>query len=430
MSFMAQKTQRLYTTSLKIATFVAYRFFLLEMNILLVDGDGRNGLLPFTYTKTMADIRCGIWTARERWGRLSGEGAIGSLTVPYLQDAFPSCFSEDNLYISGDIVADRELAIEVLGLGTGSALVDREGRFIALRAPQAFQDASALQTALPAFVQKESANEVVRLAHLWDIFHYNAKALSADFEWTVEGRRGAPLPEHVMASGRDRIFIEEGAVVRPCVMNAEAGPIYIGKDAEVMEGCLIRGGLALGEGAVLKMGAKVYGATSIGPGCKVGGEVSNVVFAANSNKGHDGFLGNAVIGEWCNLGADTNCSNLKNNYGPVQVWNDAQKVYEDSGLQFCGLFMGDHSKCGINTMFNTGTVVGVSCNVFGTGFPSKHVPNFSWGGSDGLEPFVLEKALEVANRMMERRGRALSDPETAIFRYLSSMQANMPIQEA
>ncbi|RYZ22555.1 MAG: glucose-1-phosphate thymidylyltransferase, partial [Sphingobacteriales bacterium] len=239
-----------------------------------------------------------------------------------------------------------------------------------------------------------------------------------DFALLTKGRQSQLLPGYVTALHTENIFIEPGAKVYPCIINAEKGPVYIGKDAEIMEGCIIRGPFALGEHAVLKMGAKVYGATTLGPGCKVGGEISNVVFFANSNKGHDGFLGNAVIGEWCNLGADTNCSNLKNNYDEVKIWDEHEQKSVKTGLQFCGLLMGDHSKCGINTMFNTGTVAGVSCNIYGAGFPEKFIPSFSWGGPEGMVTYALDKALATANRMMIRRDKELTPAEVKVLQHI------------
>lgn len=257
-----------------------------------------------------------------------------------------------------------------------------------------------------------------QLERVWDIFGRNEQAIKEDFQIVTHDLQSQLLPDYVTALNPSNIFVEPGAKVYPCIINAEAGPVYIGKDAEIMEGCIIRGPFVLGEHAVLKMGAKVYGGTTLGPGCKVGGEISNVVFFANSNKGHDGFLGNAVIGEWCNLGADTNCSNLKNNYDEVKIWDEYENKSVKTGLQFCGLIMGDHSKCGINTMFNTGTVAGVSCNIYGSGFPEKFIPSFSWGGSEGMVTYALDKAIATANRMMMRRHKELSTGEINVLKHI------------
>ena len=254
------------------------------------------------------------------------------------------------------------------------------------------------------FSKKECTDAVLFVERPWDIFSHNEAAIRIDFDLLTYGRTSAALPDDVYIRG-SQIFVEASAAIGAgTIINAESGPVYIGHGAEIMEGCMVRGPFALCDGATLKMGAKVYGGTTIGPSCKVGGEISNTVFFANSNKGHDGFLGNAVIGEWCNIGADTNCSNLKNNYDEVAVWDEAAKQNVKTGLTFCGLLMGDHAKCGINTMFNTGTVVGVSCNIWGSGFPKKFLPSFTWGGAGGMSTYQFSRAAETAERMMARRG--------------------------
>jgi UDP-N-acetylglucosamine diphosphorylase/glucosamine-1-phosphate N-acetyltransferase len=270
----------------------------------------------------------------------------------------------------------------------------------------------------PAFTKIDSRAEVTQIAMPWDIFSKNDMALRADFELLTKGRNSQPLSETNLVMGESDVFLEPGAKVECAILNAQTGPIYIGKDAEVMEGSVIRGPFSLGEHATLKLGTKIYGATTIGPQSKVGGEVSNSVIFGYSNKAHDGFLGNSVIGEWCNLGADTNNSNLKNNYGQVKLWNYGVNDYVSTGLTFCGLIMGDHSKCGINTMFNTGTVVGVNANIFGAGFPATHVPSFSWGGSEGGVTYKLPNAFEVASRVFERRGMIFDEQEQRILTHI------------
>jgi UDP-N-acetylglucosamine diphosphorylase/glucosamine-1-phosphate N-acetyltransferase len=273
----------------------------------------------------------------------------------------------------------------------------------------------------------EYSGELELLQGITDVFTHNAMALREDFAWLKAGRISAPLHASVTLIGpADQLFIEEGACVFASVLNTTEGPIYIGRDAEVMEGCLVRGPFALCDHATLKMGTKIYGGTTIGPHCKVGGEVSNSVFMGYSNKAHDGFVGNSVIGEWCNLGADTNTSNLKNNYSEVRIWSPAQSAYVGTGLTFCGLLMGDHSKCGINTMFNTGTVVGVCANVYGGGFPSKYIPSFSWGGSEGMVLYDLNKALDTIRKVMARRHQELSADMT---RMLSELHADSAVME-
>ncbi|KXK43939.1 MAG: nucleotidyl transferase [Bacteroidetes bacterium OLB11] len=268
----------------------------------------------------------------------------------------------------------------------------------------------------------EYDKEVMQLNHLWDIFSFNDKALRQDYERITNGRESQSL-SHTNTLIGHQIFIEEGAYVEGAIINSNTGPVYIGRNAEVMEGCVIRGPFAMGEHAVLKMGAKIYGATTLGPGCKVGGEVNNSVMIANSNKAHDGFLGNSVIGEWCNLGADSNNSNLKNNYEEVKLWSESQKSFVKTGLQFCGLIMGDHSKCGINTMFNTGTVVGFSCNIFGAGFPRNFIPSYSWGSASGMAEYQLKKAIDTARRVFARRKIEFDNIEERLFQYIFDASA-------
>jgi UDP-N-acetylglucosamine diphosphorylase/glucosamine-1-phosphate N-acetyltransferase len=264
----------------------------------------------------------------------------------------------------------------------------------------------------------EFEGDCIRIEHTWDIFSKNAAAIREDFELLTEDRKSQPIPKSVNTIAKENIFIEEGAKLEFVTLNATNGPIYIGKDTEIMEGSIIRGPFALCEGAIVKMAAKIYGATTIGPYSKIGGEVNNSVLFAYSNKGHDGFLGNSVLGEWCNIGADTNTSNLKNNYEEVKLWNYETESFEKTGLQFCGLMMGDHSKCGINTMFNTGTVVGVSANIFGAGFPRNFVPSFSWGGPAGITVYMTRKAFETARLVMNRRNIDFDEKEAAILQHV------------
>lgn len=382
------------------------------MNYILFDSDIRNQLLPFTHTRPVADIRCGILTMRERWERYMGQ-ATSTLTLPYLQEVFPEKTSDDNLYINGAVFANQPLADAIKRLAAGEKLVNGNS-LVAIRTDKVL----SFGAEDGHFAAKEYHGEVKRLSQPWDIFSLNDYAIRADYELLTQGRRSAMIPEGITVTG-NKLFIEEGAKINAgCIINTEAGPVYIGKDAEILEGSLVRGPLAMGDHAVIKMGAKIYGATTIGPGCKVGGEISNVVFFANSNKGHDGYLGNAVIGEWCNLGADTNCSNLKNNYDEVKVWSEQENQLVKTGLTFCGLLMGDHSKCGINTMFNTGTVAGVSANIFGSGFPDKFIPSFAWGGAESMTTYSLDKAMDTAKRMMARRNKELSPAEIKMYHHI------------
>lgn len=384
------------------------------MNIILFDTEIRNNLLPFTHTRPVADIRCGILTMRERWEQLLNESS-STLTVNYLQTIYPQHTGNDNLYINGAVFANPQLVAAVLQLNPAEKLV-KGNLVIALRTASpmhTIEDIAYHNTAISYDA------DILALQNVWDIFSLNGEAILGDYKLLTNNRKSASVPGHVTVTGNENLFIEEGAKINAgCIINACTGPVYIGKKAEILEGTIIRGPLALCEGAVIKMGAKIYSDTTIGPGCKVGGEVSNVVFFANSNKGHDGYLGNAVIGEWCNLGADTNCSNLKNNYDEVKIWDEHNNKSVKTGLTFCGLLMGDHSKCGINTMFNTGTVVGVSANIFGAGFPEKFVPSFCWGGNEGMVTYSFERAIDTARRMMARRNKELSAAEYEAYKHI------------
>ena len=380
------------------------------MHLVLFDSPGRQQLYPFTYTRPIADIRCGIFTMRERWERFLKSSESGTFTVAYLQEVFPCTSSDQYLLVHGGVFATNELAKAITALNSGEALIS-EDRVIAARIDGALPDFSEWQQAAAKLTPVNFSGTIKMLERPWDIFSFNDTAIREDFPIVRQQRNSAPIPDGVITKGAD-IFIEDDAILQPgVILNAQDGPIYIGSKSEIMEVSMIRGPFVLCEKSVVKMGAKVYSGTTIGPGCKVGGEVNNVVFFANSNKGHDGFLGNAVIGEWCNLGADTNCSNLKNNYDEVKVWDESANKEVRTGLTFCGLLMGDHSKSGINTMFNTGTVAGVSCNIWGGGFPEKFIPSFSWGGQGDTTTYQFEKAMDTAKRMMARRGLTLSEAE-------------------
>lgn len=387
------------------------------MNYILFDDAARPRLLPFTHTRPIADIRCGILTMRERWEHLLGN-STWSLTEAYLQAVFPLRSGNDNVYINGAVFGNNDLAQAIKALQPGHALV-AGGTIVAARTPLANINIATFREHMDGLVNVECNAPVYALQHVWDIFSMNDRALRDDFALLTNGRKSAPIPEGVTVTGKEHLFIEEGAhIYAGCIINAATGPVYIAKDTEVLEGTMMRGPIAICAHGVVKMGAKLYGATTIGPGCKVGGEINNAVFFANSNKAHDGYLGNAVIGEWCNLGADTNCSNLKNNYAEVKIWDEAANKSVNTGLTFCGLLMGDHSKCGINTMFNTGTIVGVSCNIFGGDFPEKFVRSFSWGGSEGVTHYDFNRAMETAGRMMGRRGLSMSEADIEMFRYI------------
>ncbi len=383
------------------------------MNIILFDDEQRVHLLPLTYTRPAADLRIGILTIREKWEKYF-ELSSSSLTEAYLQEKYPLFTQQDNLLINGRVLPDADLMERIKKLEHGQSLT-KGNLFIAVRLNE--KELPAFNPHASLYHQFDYEGDPMVIQYPWDIFSKNAETLEADFDLITAGRISAPLSATNTLIG-DRIFAEEGAKAECAILNSTTGAIYLGKDSEVMEGSVVRGGLALCEHAALKLSTKIYGATTVGPHSKVGGEVNNSVILGYSNKGHDGFLGNSVIGEWCNLGADTNNSNLKNNYAEVKLWSYARKGFARTGLQFCGLIMGDHSKCGINTMFNTGTVVGVSANIFGAGFPRNFIPSFSWGGAQGFETFALNKANEVAEKMMERRHIAFNDTEKNLMKYL------------
>jgi UDP-N-acetylglucosamine diphosphorylase/glucosamine-1-phosphate N-acetyltransferase len=350
---------------------------------------------------------------RERWERFLNT-ATSTLTTPYLQNVFPQKASNDNLYINGAVFANPGITEAILKLNNGEVLA-KGNLIIAFRTDKQIDTIETLPNAGNVVYDADAHS----LQNIWDIFANNGNAIRGDYKLLTHNKLSAPIPDNITVTGKENLFIEEGATINAgCIINAGTGPVYIAKGAEILEGSILRGPIALCEQGVIKMGAKIYSDTTIGPGCKVGGEVSNVVFFANSNKGHDGYLGNAVIGEWCNLGADTNCSNLKNNYDEVKIWDEHINKSVKTGLTFCGLLMGDHSKCGINTMFNTGTVVGVSANLFGAGFPEKFIPSFCWGGSDGMTTYSFERAMETADRMMARRGKKMSEAERAMYQYV------------
>lgn len=388
------------------------------MQINLFDTASAAYLLPFTHTRPAADIRCGILTMRERWEQYLQLNDSGSITQQPLSKVFPARYTDDNLYINGNIFVNVPLAIVVSNLQTGQALI-QGATVIAIRTALQLDYEAINKGSLKDFEPVLYKEAIVALKNAWDIFVLNDYAIRADFAFLTHNRTSAALPEGIRVIGeRDQLFLAEGAKIYDGVFNTSTGPIFIDEDAEVMEGVMLRGPLYLGKHGAIKMGAKIYGATTIGHGSKVGGEISNTVFFDYSNKGHDGFLGNAVIGSWCNLGADTNSSNLKNNYDEVSIWSEHENRMIKTGLQFCGLLMGDHSKCGINTMFNTGTVVGVSCNIYGGDFPDKFIPSFSWGGKNDRTSYQFDKAIDTAKRMMARRSMEPSTEEIELLKYI------------
>ena len=376
------------------------------MKIILSDFEAHLRFAPLSLTRPIGDIRVGLFTNLERWSILLPDDHIGFQSESYLRDEFEEL--NDGKIVNACIIPNEDFVASIVYLedncrlmlgnntmaisGTGKNIINYKGE-------------------MPILINNR-----------WELLSVNAAAISNDIDLIKESISYQKIPKDVIVIGpKDSIYLEEGAILSACTLNSKEGPIYISKGAEVMEGALIRGPFALCENAVVKMGAKIYGASTIGPFCKVGGELSNVIFQSYSNKGHDGFLGNSYIGEWCNLGADTNVSNLKNNYDSVSSYCYEKKEEVNTGLQFLGLFMGDHSKTGINSMFNTGAVVGVSCNLYGAGFFPKHTLSFSWGEPNALEPFRIEKSLEYANKMMERRSEKLSAEEENILVHLKDV---------
>ncbi len=382
------------------------------MNYILFDNPNRNNLLPLTFTRPVADLRVGILTIREKWEKYLNV-KISTLTEDYLSAKYPVIKGKQNILINGSVCPNKKLVSLVTKLKPDQALV-QDDNLIAIYLNES--DIDNIESS-ENIEDIETDTPYIKIDNLWDIFLKNGDAIEEDFALITKDRKSAKASDTNTLINPEKIFIEKGAKLECVVLNAENGSIYIGADSEIMEGSVIRGPFALCEHSTVKMAAKIYGPTTIGPNSKVGGEVSNSVFIANSNKSHDGFLGNSVIGEWCNIGADSNNSNLKNNYSEVKLWNYPVKKFINTGLQFCGLIMGDHSKCGINTMFNTGTVVGVNSNIYGHGFQRNFIPSFSWGGSStGLTTFDIVKALEIAERVYERRGKVLDETEKNILK--------------
>ena len=382
------------------------------MTIYLLDqADIHTQLLPLTYTRPISDLRVGILTIKEKWQHLTKATTV-SITTSYLQKETLPNDGQSNWVVNGSLCPSPELIESIQSLGENQKLM-KEGQFLAAKA-----------SVLPVFDQEnfstypslEFEGEATLIERPYHIFGHNGDQIRNDYKILTEGRKSVEITDpHTVIYGAENIFLEEGSSVKACILNAENGPIYIGKNAQVQEGAIIKGPFALCEGSHVNIGAKVRGDSTIGPHSKIGGEVSNSVILGFSNKAHDGYLGNSVIGEWCNLGADTNTSNLKNNYDEVKIWDYAQKSFRKTGLQFCGLIMGDHSKCGINTMFNTGTVVGVSANIYGSGFPRNFVPSFSWGGSSGFTSYQLKKAIKTAQIVFSRKNIEWSDNDASLF---------------
>ncbi|MGE5355254.1 MAG: GlmU family protein [Deltaproteobacteria bacterium] len=388
-------------------------------SLIFFDSSVWTELLPITFTRPVSKLRIGILSIEEKWKYLM-PGDYSFSTQPYLQKKYKLNLTEDNIFINGSVIPDINLIDKIVGLNPNSALMSND-TIIAVRIKSSYKEIidKIFNSHNISGLNIINISNINKLEHLWDIYQKAGQETINDFQLITKGKKSGKISEtNTIIGNKNDIFIADGAKVEASVINSSTGPVYIDHDSEIMEGCTIRGPFYLGKHSTLKMGAKIYGATSIGHHCKVGGEVNNSVFLDFSNKAHDGFIGNSVIGEWCNLGADTNNSNLKNNYAKVKLWSYRSLSFENTGEQFCGLFMGDHSKAGINSMFNTGTVVGVSANIFGPGFPRNFIPSFSWGGNHGFITFEIEKALETAEIMMKRRNLELDDTEKEILRQI------------
>ena len=381
------------------------------MNYILFDSDVRNALLPFTYTRPVADIRVGILTIREKWEKFLGLTTT-TITEEYLEEKFPMVELEQNVLINASYIPTPSLVEKVKGLSENEAI------FCGENVVAFYTTDSQEEVDFSEYKQIEFEEKLLQIKNTWDIFSLNGEAIQLDFDLLTEDRTSQEIPEGVNVINKENIFIEEGASVTFASLNATDGPIYIGKNSKILEGALIRGPFTMGENSLVKMGAKIYGKTTIGPCCKVAGEINNAVLFGYSNKGHEGYLGNAVLGEWCNIGADTNNSNLKNNYAEVKIWSYETGRFAKTGLQFCGLIMGDHSKCGINTMFNTGTVIGVSANIFGSGFPRNFIPSFSWGGASGFTTYQTKKVFEVAEVVLKRKDLVFDEKDKKILEHI------------
>jgi UDP-N-acetylglucosamine diphosphorylase/glucosamine-1-phosphate N-acetyltransferase len=390
-------------------------------NIILFGDDHWFDLLPLTFTRPICELRVGILTIREKWEIfLEGKGSF--ITQDYLAAKYPIHIEKDNILINSSFLPDKQLVNYIKQLKLNEAILLGDELVAARLSDAQFESLSdgndALRNLKGIDLAKESGIQFSRITRPYHIFALNGQEIQNDFSLITKNRLSADISDTNKIFGKHPVFLEEGASMEYCIINTENGPVYIGKNALVMEGSMIRGGFAACEGSVVKMGAKIYGPTTAGPHCRIGGEINNTVFLANSNKSHDGYMGNSVIGEWCNIGADTNTSNLKNNYLPVRIWSYVSDGFEDTGLQFCGLIMGDHSKTGINTMLNTGTVVGVASNIFGDGFPRTFIPSFSWGGAAGFTSHKVNKAIETAEIVLSRRNQELTPEDKKILEHI------------
>ncbi len=391
------------------------------MHICFIDTEENwKQMLPMSYTRPIADMRVGIMKIYEKWTQILQPESHSFKSQEYLSELFPLS-QEKSLTIRGNVLPNDEIIEEIKNLKEDECLHYHD-QLIAgyFEVDELFEAGSRKPIKL---------NEIKQVTHPWDLFRVNGEEIKRDFVCITKHRKSQPIKDLHTKTYGDQIFLEEGAGVKATVLNAENGPIYIGKNAEIQEGAIIRGPFAICEDSVINMGAKIKGNTTVGPHSKVGGEVSDTIVFGYSNKGHEGFLGSSVLGEWCNLGADTNNSNIKNNYANVKMWDFASDRFKDTGLQFCGLILGDHSKCGINTMFNTGTTVGVSANIFGSGFPQKVIPSFAWGGSSIFTTYQIRKAFETAQLVMQRRNKLLTEADKAMLSHIFEITSENRVWE-
>lgn len=396
--------------------------FKIPGTLFLADRDNWKNLLPLTFTRPVSELKIGLKTIREKWMEYS-ENEPQILSDDFLGLDKPICAEKEIFIVQSGLLPDESIVKEILALQTGHSLFFG-ATWLASRIENPM-DFTAMESRLN-HCAKKSANPAITpriISRPWHILQFLKEEIELDFHRLTRGKLSAKLSESNRILGQHPVFAEEGVTAECAIFNTNNGPVYLGKGSEVMEGSMVRGPVLLGEGSTINMGAKIYGPTAIGPRCKVGGEVKGSQLLGNANKGHDGFLGDSVLGEWCNLGADTNVSNLKNNYLPVRVWSYVEARFIDTGLQFCGLIMGDHAKCGINTMFNTGTVVGAYANIFGEGYPRTFIPSFSWGGASGFSTHPIQKAAETASIVMSRRNQIFTSRDQALAERISAMDA-------
>lgn len=381
------------------------------MNVILFDHTQREALYPIVFTRPVSSIRVGMLSIQQKWESLLNV-VVSTLVPDYLSAKFPSKFETEDLYINASVLPSKPLIDEILKLNTNQKLVKGDLLLAFYGEKMKWEKVEKLASKLEAV---ESESVIVNIKNTWDIISLLKPELQSDFNLVAERFTPAQIPSYTTAIERNNIWVGANVKLGACILNATEGEIVIDDDAEIMDGAMVKGPVYLGKHSCIKMGAKIYGPVSVGEHCKLGGEVCDSILQAYSNKGHDGFLGHSYLGEWCNLGADTNTSNLKNTYEPVRLWNYSTKKFDRTGMQFLGLIMGDHSKTGINTMLNTGTVIGVACNVYGGGFPRNFIPDFSMGSSHKMEKFPLKKVFEMAGAMMQRRKIEFSHSDEEIL---------------